>query len=314
MKQLFGEFLVEKGIVNEGALVNALIEQLRGMPSLAEIAHELDVLSPGQVFAALTKQTKSQVDFRSACIDLGFWSDEVQTKIETTIRNRRKPIGQLLVNSGAVEFKKLTEALDEYLISCEEKPGTATSPVVAPAEFKTESDAPAAALAAAPGTETATEESGEFPIIGVGVISDYADLLNESIKSELVGAVQSWVALATSIGDDENQKQKLLNSLKETFNILHSIKGSARFIRAHLSERIVAEAENVIAPLQAKLEEGTTPAFDEIAPALACVIDHVWELRGTIEASGSEQAFWADESSKSGYLETIKAIVALKSK
>ncbi|MBI2601443.1 MAG: hypothetical protein HYW48_00155 [Deltaproteobacteria bacterium] len=115
MRKLFGEYLVEKSIVNRTSLVEVLIEQAAALPSLAEIIYRNNLLSPDDLFNIFSYQVKNGVEFASAAKALGLWSDTLEKDIQNRLNKIRTPIGQLLVKRGLIDAKVLVDAFDDYI-------------------------------------------------------------------------------------------------------------------------------------------------------------------------------------------------------
>lgn len=111
----FGEYLVSKGIVNEDCLVETLITQVRGLPSVAEILFEKKALPAKTFLRAFEVQHEKKVDFRQACRELSVWTEDLDALVAKAVQERKTPLGQLLVKEGHTDITTLTKALDEFL-------------------------------------------------------------------------------------------------------------------------------------------------------------------------------------------------------
>lgn len=117
--KLFGEYLVEKKIIDEASLLKALIEQVRSTPSTLEAAFETQVLTQGQLLAVLKHQHAQCVGFLEALQALNLKSEGVVEKIREYSTKKRIPLGQTLVQMGAADLEAITKALDDYLAEVE---------------------------------------------------------------------------------------------------------------------------------------------------------------------------------------------------
>lgn len=126
--KFFGEYLVAAGIVSEDALLSALFEQMRSIPSVCEIVFKKKVLSSQQVLQAIKTQNQKQIEFKAACQELGFWSSEVEASVLAEVKNARIPLGQVLVKAGAADLSTITKALDEFLARVEEPKASPSAP------------------------------------------------------------------------------------------------------------------------------------------------------------------------------------------
>lgn len=115
MKKLFGEFLIEKNLASESQVLEALIEQIKGLPSVCEVVYDKKILSGTQVLKAMAFQMKESVDFKTACIRTNIWSEKIETEINKILQSIKVPLGEILVKKQIIDHTKLTKALDQFL-------------------------------------------------------------------------------------------------------------------------------------------------------------------------------------------------------
>jgi hypothetical protein len=113
--KLFGDYLVERKLISNQVLAEVLIEQLKSIPSTAEVVFEYKLLSTDQILAVLRKQTEAKKGFVEAARDLELWSEDIARRVEEVLGVVRIPLGQLLINSGKVSIEQITDALDHFL-------------------------------------------------------------------------------------------------------------------------------------------------------------------------------------------------------
>jgi hypothetical protein len=114
MRKLFGEYLVEKGLVSAEQLLAALVEQIHSMPALVDIIYRRKLLSPLELLAALKYQTVHRAEFRSACEALSLWGPKLAEAIEEELLRASRPIGEILVKRGSLGLEALIVALADY--------------------------------------------------------------------------------------------------------------------------------------------------------------------------------------------------------
>lgn len=119
--KLFLEFMVEKKLITESQLLEVLIEQISTTPSLPVILYRHQILEPGKILAALGLQSKSQKDFKTACVELGFWNEKIQLEIESKLNSLRVPVETLLLQKKLVSPSQLSLVLAEYFKQSEKK-------------------------------------------------------------------------------------------------------------------------------------------------------------------------------------------------
>lgn len=114
MVRLFGEHLVDLNFITEAQLVEALVTQMREVPSVVEIIYDHQLLSHDQILSILKKQQIEGTDFRTTANDLGVWTEELAESIHAELRKIRRPIGEILVSLGCLSLDQLTSSLDSY--------------------------------------------------------------------------------------------------------------------------------------------------------------------------------------------------------
>src|SRR3989338_6831386 len=100
--KLFGEYLIEKGIIDEGTLVDALVEQIRSLPSTAEVVWTQKLLKPADVLNVFKCETQNGASFVDAARSLDCWNDALDASVKAHLKKVRVPLGQILVSRGAL--------------------------------------------------------------------------------------------------------------------------------------------------------------------------------------------------------------------
>lgn len=133
MAKLYGEFLIEKKLATDEQVLDALLEQLRSVPSTAEIIYELNLLKKSDLLRILTHQQHTGSDFHSSAKSLGLWNKQISQSVMTRLQELRRPLGEILVGRGHLTLAGLTAALDGYIECCgsnlESSKETALSPL-----------------------------------------------------------------------------------------------------------------------------------------------------------------------------------------
>lgn len=112
---LFGDYLVQQKIISEQQLLEGLLEQLERTPSYAMACYQAKLLDAGQLLNVLKRQQLDSSDFFSAARALNAWPEEKTAQLIDVLRRQRLPLGEILVEKGALALKDLTRHLDEYL-------------------------------------------------------------------------------------------------------------------------------------------------------------------------------------------------------
>ena len=99
----FGNYLISLNIISVEDLVDCLVEQTKHTPSSLEAALRSEALNQSQILKVLDRQAKDNSSFQNASKELGLWSPEVETKVMKYSSERRKPLGQILVEKKKID-------------------------------------------------------------------------------------------------------------------------------------------------------------------------------------------------------------------
>lgn len=116
--KLFGEYLVEKGVVTAEQLVAALMEQLCSTPLVAEVVFAHKLLGVGDFLRTMAHQHRSGLNFQAAAESLDLWTPAIEAAVLGHIRAVRKPLGEVLVEMEVLSLNDLTSSLDAYVEYC----------------------------------------------------------------------------------------------------------------------------------------------------------------------------------------------------
>lgn len=261
MKKLFGEFLVETGRVKEEILLEALIDQMRNMPSVVEMVYERRLLTPSELLRALTHQTKFQVDFKRACRDLKLWSPALEAAIKKELDAKRVPIGQILVKKG-LDFESMTKAFDEYLggLTTENRAG-------------------------------GPQDDMEFSEVRGAILEDYEELLSDTRRAEIE-------ELVTKIEPDDlkNIRLELLGHFHSMKGGARFIKAQ---LSERLLEKL--EELLRVCPVGSTQKERGQTEQGKMAGAIMRAVSILWGLKRGLMDTGSERGFWISPHSKKEY-------------
>jgi hypothetical protein len=270
--KLFGEYLIEKGIVTEKALLSALIEQIKLSPSVCEIVFQDALIPPADLLRAITIQSKKQIGFMEACKELGLWTDEVMNLVKSKASAARTPVGQILIKQGAATFDVLTHALDEFLGDIESLPKVTN----------------AASIVETPAVAAAPDR---------GVVNDYCEIFSSEKKQEL-----DQFSVTAELNQESIQK------FKES---IHVIGGAARFIGAKCSEKLITEMEEILSiAMKVGVDKLSPDSKKGILETGRESAELAWVLRNILSESGSEAAFLADLE-KQGLIKQIESKIGV---
>jgi hypothetical protein len=312
-KKLFGEFLIDKGIVTQEVLVDALLEQLRNMPSLPEFAFKTTGIQPDLILGAFRLQVCESLSFPDALQRSTQYSPDQMKALLDSHAATRTPIGELLIKRG-IPLEQLIHAFDEFLNEHAEKP---TTPVPAPAaaeaaaparplshaeqmvashfagdldprfqnEIRTEAEAEAkVAVESAPApVAEAPAPAGDSSVKDPSMVQEYLDLCGGTDKRDILLGRLAFLKACQDQITPEAQEQ-LTESVKTT----HLLLGGARFLKLPKSESLLGEIEKALMKI-IKSKSGFRPGLcEELHDSIGGAIRQVWDYREALAKTGTE--------------------------
>lgn len=112
---MFGKYLVERGLLREADLGEALGRQATLRVSIGRLAYQMKLMSLDQVMKVLEVQRKNPKPFGAIAVELGFLTPEQLEGVLEAQRETRVPLGQVIASLGFVTPEKLDEELRLYL-------------------------------------------------------------------------------------------------------------------------------------------------------------------------------------------------------
>jgi hypothetical protein len=277
----FGEFLVEKGVITEENLVDALIEQLANTPPLCQVIHQKKILSSAKIFEAFRFQQDNQVEFMQACKAIGAWTQEVQDKAFNSLDDIRKPLGHILVSKGLIDLKKLTNMLDEFLSQLSMAPAAAPVPTPSPIPV--------------PVVAPAMESEELMESYQPGILMELDETFDEK-KRKMVRVALSLVK--DNAGSDNAICKKLMG---DVFKIVHGLNGLLGLLALDKLSELLTEMEQYLSAIQPKLLERSKEQLVRDTDVLTKGIDLAWGLRMSIMNNATERTFFEDEQNSQQY-------------
>ena len=260
--KLFGEYLVEKKLITGDVLAHALVEQLKALPSTAEVVFGKKLLTTDQFLSVFRQQIESKSGFVEAALQLKIWNADLGAKVEEYLSSVRTPLGQVLVMAGSLSLEQITHALDDFLSEVE-LPKPASVAAAAPAAHV----APPVTTQAAPPAAAAT---GDF--------SPLCDLFTPALKSQLE---------TLFMGDSKAlASPDVIRQLKDE---VHRLKGSARLVSAVEIEKLLESLESLFALLQGLKAENVKPELlERVRASHQRSIGLLWQSQQELRAAPAE--------------------------
>jgi hypothetical protein len=294
MSKYFGEFLVEKGVISQENLVDALVDQIASTPPLCQVIVQKRILTTAKVFEAFRFQQDHQVEFMQACKSIGAWTQEVQDKTFSAIDDIRRPLGHILVSKGLIDLKKLTNMLDEFLSQLAITPTPQAAPI-AP------TPAPAVEMVKAPEPLKSMIDLSELTdSYQPGILMELEETFDEK-KKKMVRVALSLVR--DNAGTDTAICKKLM---MDVFKIVHSLNGLLGLLALDKLSEILTLMEGHLSQLQPNLGDRSKELIIEDTLNLTKAIELAWGLRCSILANATERVFLSELENQTQFLELSK--------
>ncbi len=113
--RLFGKHLIQRGLVTESQLVEALDNQRRLTPTIGNVAREAGKLTVHQVLQVLDRQEETGDRFLATAVELGFLRESDVSTLLRRQRAGRPQLGRLLVTMGCLSEQALMHEICVYL-------------------------------------------------------------------------------------------------------------------------------------------------------------------------------------------------------
>lgn len=109
--KFFGQFLLEKGIINRDQLLEALDEQRRSSPLLGDLAVEEGLIDQRQAEKINQEQRRQDKRFGDIAVSMGLLNDAQVEQLLAIQKSKRKYFGEILVSLGHLN----NEDVEKYL-------------------------------------------------------------------------------------------------------------------------------------------------------------------------------------------------------
>ncbi len=118
-KMRFGEFLLEKGVVDSGQIQAAVDYQKKNQELFGELAVKLNMMDAGDLENALKAQTEmdNQEQIGEVAISLGFLNESGVKKILTYQKSTRPKLGEALIKLGHIGEEIRDKYLKEFQVA-----------------------------------------------------------------------------------------------------------------------------------------------------------------------------------------------------
>ena len=111
---LFGQFLLEKGLISVEQLNRGLDNQRNSNKVFGELAVEEDLLTRQEVLEICEWQLSEDKGFGQVAVEMGFFSERDRDRLIELQRNRHSYLGDSLISIGALDAEALARELEEF--------------------------------------------------------------------------------------------------------------------------------------------------------------------------------------------------------
>jgi hypothetical protein len=113
---MFGKHLVDRGLLTETQLLDALETQSSTRPSIGRISFELGFLDLDQIVEVIAEQESGngKLRFCAQAVALGFLTNDQRDELLAAQQDSRIPLGQTLVTMGLLASDDVAKELSDY--------------------------------------------------------------------------------------------------------------------------------------------------------------------------------------------------------
>ncbi len=159
-----------------------------------------------------------------------------------------------------------------------------------------------------PKTQIAESFEVHFIIMDSGLTADFAETFDDRCAQSIEGHLLDLEKMAS----DPQQKLQFEEIMRSLYRDLHSIKGTARFISAALTEKLIHASEDLLGFAQQFHSQLSRDDLKNVFNQILKSIDIALALRKPIVEKQSEEPFWQDAASKNNYLSHLRNLQILK--
>jgi hypothetical protein len=273
--KFFGEFLVEKKLIQPSALVEALLYQIEDLPSIARIMKDEKILSDEQIMQVLVCQQNNHCEFLAACEVMGLMNDKILFQIESAFKMKRKPLGEVLISLNLIDVKNLTKALDEFL-SLAQPPSSFIQPELSK-----------------PTVQPQESNQDDFIEFQPGLLMELDEVFDDRKRKVIKTAL---VLIKENTTNDPASAMKLYSDISK---IVKSIISLCEIIGlSNLNELLTLIDKKIMIIIQSVKENGEFNESADYFQLFNQSIELCWDFRNSVISNCSEEKFMKDKSTE----------------
>lgn len=267
----FGETLIEEQLVTPEQLTEALVMQSEELASPIRIALDQNLATPHLLLEALFQAAEQHISVPEAMFKSGAVDASKVELMTAALKKQRRPIGQILVEEGGVELRKVSALLSQFQKTHERLPD-------------------------ADGFEF------HFPEVHGETKKQYLRFFSNELKSQIEKNIQALVHVAPHQLSEEGNVSRRLEDMAQ------QLSAAAGFARMEVSHHLAERAAQLLENLNTGRLQWTHDSAQQVTRDLILTLDVLWELQRFIEISGAEREFWQNAQSRQNFLKAFQAL------
>lgn len=283
----FGDFLIQKNIINSDQLLKALCFQIENLPSLIRVVWEQKIFSSEELILILKNQVKDDSDLIKVLRQEKKYDDNKIHELEMIQFEKRVPLGEAVVKLNFAPLETINSALKEYYenkFNLNENSGSKVNSEVEISDAALESlKELGMSLDVAPSGVNA-QNFKEKPFI-----DQFKDVFSDKQKNKLLKLVEI-------LSNELNGSSDISNYFNSLYKDLHLLKGAVALSELYVVEEVIKHWED-------KIEKTLTRPNDEIRswcklylPQVVKLINLLWYSRDKILYSKTDEVLLSDEN------------------
>lgn len=323
----FCEYLMERGLVAEKAMLVAMASQIEEAPTLAEMIHYQNLTTEENQIAAHKAQLKLNTTFSEAMVGLGLLTPAFHSKIEEAKIFFAKNIYQVLVEQDLLSVENLLEQFDEFISEiCEGELVLNNSPQTRPRQKPSDTSVrdhqdespnrPAESVMTTPMLDQDNQQRLQlvndqprrafplevdftFPDRDPLKVVEFTKLLSKSFKLSLTDKINRMF-----VEEDFTTVKSLVGLIVEEYQ---PILKAAIDLNLEVTPRLIQTIISVNDYLCQRPSLSRT-LIEKIADLNRSGLTDLYFLKVFMELSKSEETYWLAESRKSQFLQFIEKV------
>jgi SOS response regulatory protein OraA/RecX len=287
----FGEFLINKKIINEEQLLDALTYQVEKLPSFLRVLRDFKIFSSSEIIKIIQTQIENNSDLLSVLKKENILDDKKLADIYKTQLAGKKMLGEALVELRFVEQRTIENMLNEFLRNKENRQEALLSNEPANlVQNVQEIEISDAALESLRELGLSDEEFiKEKPGIVIKnekessiFIDEFLSIFNSKMKEKLL-------KLTALLKNSANENGEISNYLNSLYKDVLTLKGASNLASLNVITSTLEElGQGVEKVLSLQSDQQSIWVRDAI-PVIEKVIDFLWQVREvTLTENGDE--------------------------